>query len=43
MNDAKHRVVDVTTTIKVTAVADGMLRSEDGMWGVWSHDSIKLG
>jgi hypothetical protein len=34
--------MDVATTVKVTTMADGMLWGKDGMWGVWSHNSIQL-
>jgi hypothetical protein len=43
MNNAKHCVMDVAATIKVTTMADGMLRGEDGMGSVWSHDPVTLG
>jgi hypothetical protein len=43
VNNAKHSVLDVAAAVKVTTVADGMLWSEDGMRGVWSHDPVNLG
>jgi hypothetical protein len=42
VNNAKHSVLDVAAAVKVTAMANGMLWGEDGMWGVWSHDPVKL-